>query len=169
MRRVLPAIMVAFVFMSCKKESLENPNTVNAADQKFMLQMAKAANAEIHAGNLAVGKSSNPVVQQFGQAVAAKYSMALTDLQDLAHKLNFSLPQPDNEENNFLTNELQGYSFDTSYMKSRVQSFALIMDDFKAEVNNGNNPYVRYYYVNKYLDASRAYYLQADSIAYYMK
>lgn len=170
MRRVLPVIVVAFVFISCKKESLENPNAVNSTDQTFMLQMAKEANAEVEAANSAEGKSNNAVVQQFSRAIATNYSMALTDLKALAKKLNFSLPEPNNDEEEFTNmNELSGYSFDTSYMNSRVQSLALIMNNFKNEVDNGNNPYVRYYYVNKYLDSSRACYLRAASIAYSIK
>lgn len=63
-----------------------------------------------------------------------------------------------------MLNERNGYSFDTAYMRSRTLSQMNTLNIFQNELNNGNNTYVRYYFLNKYADKIRAYYLEADSI-----
>jgi putative membrane protein len=165
MRKLLP-VVIATLLIACKKDN-DNPNEVNSTDKNFLIQTYLAAKGEIQAGQLALNKSGNGMVQSFGQRIIADYKAAQTDLIAVANKLNFSLTDTTMIGNRSISyfDELSGYSFDTAYLQSRMQSQLELLRKFQIELNNGNNTYVRYYFLNKYIDKVRAYYQEADSIS----
>jgi putative membrane protein len=165
MKKVLPVAVIATLLMSCQKD--KNPNEVNAADKAFILQTYMAGKAEIAAGELALVKSANPIVQNFGQRVIADYRMAQSDLVAVAEKLDLSLTDTVATTIQSVSGlgEFTGISFDTAYLGSRTRSHMNTLSIFQEELNNGNNPYVRYYFLNKYIDKIRAYYSEADSLS----
>jgi putative membrane protein len=165
MRKLLP-VVIATLLIACKKND-RNPNEVNSTDKNFLIQTYLAAKAEIEAGQLALNKSGNAVVQNLGQRIIADYKAAQTDLIAVANKLKFSLSDTATIGSRRITylNELNGYSFDTAYIQSSMRSQSGLLRNFQDELNNGNNTYVRYYFLNKYIDKVRAYYSEADSIS----
>ena len=165
MRKLLPVVMMATFIISCKKNN-DNPNAVNATDKKFLIQTYLASKAEMQAGQLAL-KKGNSSVQNFGQRIIADYKNVQSDLIAVANKLNFALTDTVSIEPQAISslNELNGYSFDTAYTRSSALNQRNTLDIFQNELNNGNNTYLRYYFVNKYVDKIRAYYLEADSLS----
>lgn len=166
MRKLLPVAVIATLLISCQKDET-NPNEVNAADKAFLLQTYIAGRAEIDAGSLAVKKTSNPFVRDFGQRIVADYNLAQADLLAVARELGLSLNDTAAIYSESAANlrELSGYSFDTAYVNSRVRTHLVSLNTFQEELNKGNNPYVRYYFFNKYIDKVRAYYQEADSLS----
>jgi len=164
MRKLLPVVLAIFI-IACKKEN-DNPNTVNPTDKNFLIQTYLASKAETQAGQLALNKSSSVTIQNFGQRMMTDYNAMRTDLIAVANKLNFALTDTSeiNAQSVSNLNELNGYSFDTAYVHSRVQTQFNTLSNFQNELNNGNNTYVRYYFLNKYIDKIKTYYLEADSI-----
>jgi predicted outer membrane protein len=165
MRKLLPVMMMTTFMISCKKNN-DNPNAVNSTDKNFIIQTYLASKVQIQAGQLALNKG-NSSVQNFGQKIIAGYKDVQSDLIAVANKLNFSLTDTVSIERQTVSplNELNGYSFDTAYMRSSALSQRNMLDVFQNELNNGNNTYVRYYFLNKYIDKIKTYYIEADSIS----
>lgn len=169
MRKLLPVVIATFM-IACKKEN-NNPNTVNATDKNFLIQTYLASKAETQAGRLALNKSNSAIIQNFGQRISIDYDAMQMDIIAVANKLNFALTDTSaiSAQSVSNLNELNGYSFDTAYILSRMRTQFNTLNNFQNEMNNGNNTYVRYYFLNKYVDKIRNYYLEADSISRAMK
>jgi predicted outer membrane protein len=165
MRKLLP-VVIATLMIACKKNN-DNPNEVNSTDKTFLLQTYLAGKEEIKAGQLAISKTSNAAVKEFGQQIIDGYRMAQSDIVDVANKLNLALTDTVSisTRGSSTLGELSGYSFDTAYIKSRARSQMVMLGIFQNELNNGNNTYVRYYYLNKYIDKVQDYFHKADSLS----
>jgi putative membrane protein len=165
MRKLLPVMMMTTFLISCKKNN-DNPNAVNSADKNFIIQTYLASKAEIQAGQLALNKG-NSSIQNFGQKIITGYRSIQSDLITVANKLNFPLTDTVSISRQAISvlNDLNGYSFDTAYMRSSALSQRNTLNIFQKELNDGNNTYLRYYFLNKYIDKIKAYYIEADSLS----
>jgi putative membrane protein len=165
MRKLIP-VAIATLLIACTKNH-DNPNEVNAADKAFLIQMYQASKEEIKAGQLAINKTSSAAVKEFGQQMITGYAMAQSDLVAVASKLSFSLADTFviHTQASSALNEVDGYVFDTAYTRSRLRSQSALLTVFQNELNSGNNTYVRYYFLNKYIDKVRAYRQLADSLS----
>jgi predicted outer membrane protein len=162
MRMLLPFVVLTTLSIACNKDD-DNPNAVNSSDKNFLIQTFQAARAEIKAGGLALINSNSSVVQNFSQRVITDYRSMQSDIKAVADKINFALT-----DTVALTiqsaNNVSGYSFDTAYIRSTARNQINLLSIFQNETNTGNNTYVRHYFLNKYVDMIKAYYLEADSI-----
>jgi predicted outer membrane protein len=113
-----------------------------------------------------LNKANSSAVQNFAQKIIGGYKDVQSDLIAVANKVNFSLTDTVSIERQAIAslNELNGYSFDTAYMRSSASNQNML-DIFQKELNNGNNTSVRYYFLNKYIDKIKGYYIEADSIS----
>jgi putative membrane protein len=166
MRKLLPVAVVAILMISCSKEK-EEPNEVNPTDKAFIVQTYLAGKAEIRAGQLAIDKGSSITVKNFAHQIVADYQLMQSDLIAVANKLNFALTDTAtlSAQNISGLAESSGFAFDTAYLGSRARSHLSILSVFQQELNEGNNPYVRYYFLNKYIDKIRGYFREADSLS----
>lgn len=166
MRKLLPLLMIATFILSCKKNN-DNPNAVNSTDKNFLIQTYLASKAEIQLGQLALNNANNPIVRQFGKKIIAGYKDVQLDLVAVAGKINFPLSDTAliSSQSTSALNELTGFAFDTAYIRSRSISQRNTLDVFQDELNGGNNTYLRYYFLNKYIDKIRGYYIEADSLS----
>lgn len=166
MRKLLPVVMIATFIVACKKNN-DNPNAVNATDKSFLTQTYLASKTEIQLGKLALAKTSNPNVQSFGQRIITSYKEMQSELMAVADKINFPISDTAFISGQSATPliELSAPSFDAAYMRNAASNHRNILDQFQNELSNGNNTYVRYYFLNKYIDKIRAYYIEADSIS----
>lgn len=162
MKTLLPLIAIAALF-SCNKHH-ENPNEVNASDRNFIFQAYLSNRAEIKAGQSGLAKSTNAGVINFSRSLIDQYSAAQQDLVEVAKALKYSWG-----DTSFISvqnfSEYSGHAFDTAFMKSRVRAHMSSLNNFQSELNSGNNPYLRYYYLNKYIDKVRSFFATADSIS----
>jgi predicted outer membrane protein len=166
MRKLLPVVMIATFIVACKKNN-DNPNAINPTDKSFLIQTYLASKAEIKLGQLALTKAGSPAVQNFGQRIIADYKELQSDLMAVASKINFPLTDTVliSSRTTSALNELNGSAFDSEYMRSDALSQRNMLDIFQNELNSGNNTYVRYYFLNKYIDQVRAFYIEADSLS----
>lgn len=164
MRKLLHAIIISIFLLACNKGN-EDPNSLNEQDKVFLRQVYISNKIEIEAGQLALNTSNNTMVRNFARDVVNYYNRAQMDLKEVFNKVAFQLDSNLIPAQGLLFSDLSGYTFDTSYMKSRVITHRNLLSVFQNELNEGNHTYVRYYYLNKYLDGIRSYSLQADSIA----
>ena len=162
MKRMLPAAIILVLLVSCTKRD-DNPNAVNQTDKDFMLQTYFTNKILIQSGKLALNQSNNSSIKYFSQSIVRQSEFAQTDLIAVANKINFNLS--DTSKNNPLpANATSEYS-DAVYIKNNaavLQSFLLV---FQKELNEGNNTYLRYYYLNKYVGGIKEFYLFADSLS----
>jgi len=165
MRKVLP-VVIATLMIACKKNN-DNPNEVNSTDKAFLIQIYQASRDEIKAGKLAMDRANDPAVRRLGEDILAGYQSAQSDLIDVANKLSLSLTDTAmvHAQGGAALGEISSYSFDTAYVQSRTRSQLAILHLFQDELNNGNNPYVRYYFLNRHIDKVRTYLHQADSLS----
>jgi putative membrane protein len=165
MRKLLP-VVITTLLIACSKNT-DHPNEINSADRSFIVQTFIAARNEITAGELTTNRSSDPVIKNFARELIADYTMMQEDLIAVVNKIDlaladtvlFAVQAPS------ALSELSGYAFDTAYMNSRVESHLATLKIFQDEMNNGNNTYLRYYFLHKHMDKVKVYYLKADSIA----
>jgi putative membrane protein len=165
MRKLLP-VVIATLMIACKKNN-DNPNDVNATDKAFLVQAYQAGREEIKTGQLALNRSNDQAVKTFAQNLIAGYTEAQSDLIAVANKIGFALTDTVSVRAQTISalNDLNGFSFDTAYTASRVRTQMAVLSIYQNELNNGNNTYVRYYFLQKHLDKVRAFFQQADSLS----
>lgn len=163
MRKLLP-VMIALSLIACNKNE-DNPNTLNDQDKAFLTQVYASNRNEIEAGQIALNTSSKETVRSFASDAVNFYTAAQKDLRELISKISFNPDTTRIPVQGSLFADLGGYTFDTAYMKSRVLTHRNLLAVYQNQMNEGNHPYVRYYYFNKYFEGIRTNYLKADSIA----
>lgn len=95
-------------------------SALNKADQKIVMDMARANMAEIEAGKMAVSKSQNADVKAFGQRMVEDHTRALADVTTLAQNKGVTLPTELDAKHKAMAaklSKLEGEAFDREYMK----------------------------------------------------
>lgn len=95
-------------------------SALNKADQKIVMDMARANMAEVEAGKMAVSKSQNAEVKAYGQRMIDDHSKALTDVTTLAQTKGVKLPTEVDAKQKAMAAKLgkmDGEAFDREYMK----------------------------------------------------
>lgn len=164
MRKSLPLALSLLFLAACSKNN-ENPNALNDQDRIFLNKVYQVNKTESEAGQLALDKSTDGGLKNFAQSAIATYSAAQKDLFELVNKIGFRLDTNSVQTMSASLNELSGHSFDMAYIQSRVSSHRQILGIYQSELNEGNQTYVRYYYLNKYIDRIRLLFQQADSLS----
>ena len=95
-------------------------SALNKADQKIVMDMARANMAEIEAGKIAVSKSQNAEVKAYAQRMIDDHTKALADVTALAQNKGVTLPTEMDSKHKAMAaklNKLEGDAFDREYMK----------------------------------------------------
>ena len=119
---------------------------VFAADEAFVMKVAKGSMAEVELGKLAVEKASSGAVKQFGQRMVDDHSKANEELKALAQSKNISLsPEigPDEKALRDRLMKLSGAAFDQAYMKAMVSDHVKDVNEFRIESKSGKDPDVK--------------------------
>lgn len=93
---------------------------MNKADQKIVMDMARANIAEIEAGKLALSKSQDEQVKTYAQQMIDDHTKALGDVQTLAQQKGMTLPtEPDAKHKAMVAKmeKMTGDAFNREYMK----------------------------------------------------
>src|SRR5882757_10113171 len=96
---------------------------VFAADEAFVMKVAKGGMAEVELGKLAADKATSADVKKFGQRMADDHSKANDELKTLAQSKNITLPSEIGPEEKALRDrlmKLSGPAFDHAYMRAMV-------------------------------------------------
>ena len=117
-----------------------------AADEAFVMKVAKGGMAEVELGKLAAEKASSDEVKKFGQRMADDHSKANDELKTLARSKNITLPSEIGPEEKALRDrlmKLSGPAFDQAYMKAMVSDHVKDVNEFKMESKSGKDPEVK--------------------------
>ena len=138
-------IAAACSFQSCtnetaqpKEDSVDNAKDLNKKnpgvendDSKFAVTAANGGMLEVALGELAVQKSQNPRVKNFGSMMVADHTKANNELKALAGSKNIALPPSLSEDAQKHVNEMSkkaGKDFDKDYI-------GMMVDDHKDDIS----------------------------------
>jgi putative membrane protein len=117
-----------------------------AADDTFVMKVAKGGMAEVELGKLAAEKASTDAVKKFGQRMVDDHGKANDELKTLAQGKNITLPSEIGPEEKALRDrlvKLSGPAFDQAYMKAMVSDHVKDVNEFKMEAKSGKDPEVK--------------------------
>ena len=95
-------------------------SALNKADQKIVMDMARANMAEVEAGKIAVNKAQSPEVKADAQRMIDDHTKALTDVTNLAQIKGVTLPTELDAKHKAMAaklSKMEGEAFDREYMK----------------------------------------------------
>jgi putative membrane protein len=119
---------------------------VFAADEAFVMKVAKGGLAEVELGKLAADKGSNDAVKKFGQRMVDDHSKANDELAALAKTKNITLSAEIGPEEKALRDrliKLSGPAFDQAYIKAMVSDHVKDVAEFRTESRTGKDPEVK--------------------------
>ena len=119
---------------------------VLAADNAWVMKVAKGGMAEVELGKMAADKAMNPDVKKFGQRMADDHSKANDELKTLAASKKITLPADMGPQEKALRDrlsKLSGAAFDRAYMKAMVDDHVKDVNAFKMEAKSGKDPDVK--------------------------
>jgi putative membrane protein len=117
-----------------------------AADDAFVMKVAKGGMAEVELGKLAAEKASSDAVKRFGQRMVDDHGKANDELKALAQGKNIALPSEIGPDEKALHNrlmKLSGPTFDQAYMKAMVNDHVKDVNEFRMESKSGKDPDVK--------------------------
>jgi putative membrane protein len=119
---------------------------VFAADEAFVMKVAKGGMAEVELGKLAADKASSDAVKRFGQRMVDDHSKANDELKALAQSKNIALSLemgPDEKALRDRLMKLSGPAFDQAYMKAMVSDHVKDVNEVRIESKSGKDPDVK--------------------------
>ncbi len=137
------------------KEMRQKDQTQNAqtggkekaeTDQHFVRMACEINMAEIRLGKLAQENGHSDAVKKFGERLVTDHTRLDKELQPLASKKGFTLPQQLDEHHRQLAErlgKLKGAEFDREFIKAMVSGHEKAIEKFEAEAKDGHDPDVR--------------------------
>ena len=119
---------------------------VFAADEAWVVKIAKGGMAEVELGKLAAEKGSSDAVKQFGQRMVDDHSKANDELKALADSKKITLSPEIAPEDKTLRDrlmKLSGPAFDQAYMKAMLNDHLKDVSEFRTESRSGKDPDVK--------------------------
>jgi putative membrane protein len=160
---LLIAIPLAIGFTACNnepKDSVEKADSANSAKtdtagtsakntiavdkdcSEFMVRAASGGMMEVELGKLALEKSKNQRVKDFGAMMVRDHSKGGDELKGLAAAKNVTLPATvgeDHQKHMDDLNKKSGHDFDKAYMKMMVDDHKEDISDFEKASKNATD------------------------------
>ena len=137
---VLPVVFAAALSFACNTQNRTasnestvgtTGNAVSAGDRDFVDDLSVANMAEVELGRMAMERSANADVKQFGDMMVKDHSKAGDELKQIAMKYAIPIPagldQPHQDLKTKLSN-LKGAEFDREYMNAMVEGHEDVVD-----------------------------------------
>lgn len=163
------AVIVAtsFGWVACDDDNpLDRPN-LNETDETFVETAATSNMAEIKFGELATTKASDSLVRVFAKRMVDEHKLAQDELKELADDYGgVDWPNDVNKAHKDLLGQLdnvEGYTFDTLYMRTQVMMHEDAVATFQAATTNSTEVRVKSY-AAKYLPKMEMHLEKADSV-----
>ena len=122
----------------------QDPNGPAAMmDKAFVRQALQGGMAEVQLGQLAVQKSNNPDVKQFGQKMIDDHTKLGDAMKQVAQQMNVKPPNSLSGKDKSTVaklSALNGDEFDKAYIKDMVKDHKQDEKEFKQEAENTSNP-----------------------------
>lgn len=122
--------------------------STNQADQAFVKKAGSGNIAEVQEGELAVQKSHNPAVQEFGRWMQTDHTMAQGPLMQSAQSSNIQVPTKPDAAAMDSMKKLQtasGTQFDRQYIDGAVTDHQKTVKLFQNEAQNGQDAQLKTY------------------------
>jgi putative membrane protein len=119
---------------------------VLAADETWVMKVAKGGMAEVELGKLAAEKASSDAVKKFGQRMVDDHGKANDELKALAQKKNITLPTEIGAQEKALRDrliKLSGPAFDQAYMRAMVSDHTKDINEFRMESKSGKDSEIK--------------------------
>ncbi len=122
---------------------------LTSTDQQFINKAAQGNTAEVSLGKMAMQKSTNPAVQEFGRWMETDHTLANKQLIAAARAANAQTPptQPNAEQQSEAQSlqKLSGEQFDQKYIQHMVTDHQKDVQEYQNEANNTQNRYIKGY------------------------
>lgn len=168
----LAALFAIFIGDSaCKMDDDIADVTPNDVDYDFMTKASYANRGKIDFAQLALTRSTNDSVKAFAEMIIADHTAALTSLESLATRYNFSLPGTIDSVHVALKLKLigfSGYSFDTAYINGQIKDHTTALNLYRNEISNGFEPVIKKY-AAEHLPHLEMHLQEADSLKTYLQ
>ena len=141
MRRIalLPVAFAAVLSFACNTDNRTTSdetvgtagNAVSAGDRDFVDNLTIAGMAEVELGRMAMERSDNDWVKQFGDMMVRDHSKAGEELKQIAMKYAIPTPAGLDQKHQDLKaklSTLKGAEFDREYMNAMVEGHEDVMD-----------------------------------------
>jgi putative membrane protein len=115
-------------------------------DKRFLTQVTQASMLNIAMGKLAIQKSSNDAIKQFGQMMATDHERGLAIFKRVAAKDGVPVAdQLDSQHKERLDKlaKLSGPEFDRAYIKDQLKAHQRMVSYFESEADNSNDTAAR--------------------------
>lgn len=116
---------------------------LSSADYKFAKAAACGGAMEVSLGKIAMEKSGNSAVQQFGQRMVTDHGKAGQDLAQVASRKGMSLPsEPSASQQKEIDklSKLSGPAFDKAYLRLMVRDHKEDEKEFRRASENAQDP-----------------------------
>ncbi len=128
-----------------RMDQMDNASSgpLRGRDRDFVMEAARGGMAEVELGKLAVAKSQNPEIKQFGQRMIDDHSRANDKLREVARAKGVSLPSDTDRMARDAYHKLDGLSgekFDRAYVNMMVKDHEKDVAAFDREAKHGDDP-----------------------------
>jgi putative membrane protein len=117
------------------------------ADKEFVEKAAIGGMMEVELGRYASTHAASPAVRTFGQRMATDHSKANAELTAIARQEGLSVPTVMDEKHRkevAKLTEKTGSDFDEAYMKMMVDDHKDVIDEFRAQADEGKSEVDRF-------------------------
>jgi len=159
------AITIVILASACNTNG--DLTAMRQVDRDFVLRASEANLAQIQLAEIAVTRATTSAVLSFANQMATEHRSALDELEELAEDKNTAITRSINLDHQEIEQKLSimnGYTFDTAYMKSQILDHEKIIALFETEISNGNDPKITDYAL-QYLPDIQRNHDRADSIS----
>jgi putative membrane protein len=114
-----------------------------SADQAFVRTADEIGQMEVKLGKIAEQYAANDSVKKFGARMVEDHSRMSKELRDLAANKGINLPDGLDQKHQQMMDQLtklRAAEFDRAYSKDMVSGHQQAIDEFEAEVKNGQDP-----------------------------
>lgn len=111
-------------------------HATNTADKAFIRKATEGSMTEVEFGKIAVAKSNNPEVKNFGQKMIDDHTMLLDGMKPIAAKRNVTPPTHIDAQHKAMANRFKRMSpeaFDKAYVRDMVEDHHEDLAEFKKE------------------------------------
>jgi putative membrane protein len=121
----------------------DSNGTAKMMDKAFVRKALEGGMAEVQLGQLAVQKSNNDDVKQFGQKMVDDHTKLGDQMKQIAQQMNVKVPDSPSSKDKATMAKLQalnGDAFDKAYIKDMVKDHKKDEKEFKEEARKASNP-----------------------------
>jgi putative membrane protein len=131
---IIGAISLTGAVRAADTTSTGGGSSLSEKDKTFMKKAAKGGRMEVAMGQVAEQKGQSEDVKSFGKRMVTDHSRANDELESLASKKGFQLP---NKEHSVK------WISDKAYMDMMVEDHEKDLAEFKEEASSGSDPDVK--------------------------